>query len=152
MSEAASNRTPLALGVLKLTWIVDTDVLVALRHPVRSSRVAQWLAEKPEADLFLSVVTLGELQRYVGQVTKRTPSVAEEIRGWGKRTVQMFEDRLLPFDADAALLWGVLSQKLERSSIGLMIAATALTRNATVVTFRSSDFEAAGVLTANPFH
>lgn len=132
-------------------FLLDTNVLSALRRPERAPQVAAWLKSKPEDQLFLSVVTLGEIERGIAQQDARNPEFAGGLRAWLDRTTLLFSDRLLPFGPDEARLWGRLSAQIGHSGADLLIAATALTVGATVVTGNVRDFEPTGVLIENPF-
>ncbi len=132
-------------------YLLDTDVLSAVRRPDRAPQVAAWLAGKPEAALFLSVVTLGEIERGIAREEGRNPAFAADLRVWADRTVRVFADRLLPFGAAEARLWGRLAQRLGHGGADLMIAATALVRGATVVTGNVADFRPTGVEVESPF-
>ena len=132
-------------------YILDTNVISAIRRPDRAPQVAAWLRGKAEADLFLSVITLGEIERGIRAQEVRNPAFAADLRGWLDRTPRLFGDRLLPFTAQDAVIWGRLSQDLGHSGADLMIAASALARGATVVTGNVEDFRPTGVLLENPF-
>ncbi len=134
-----------------MKFLLDTDVLSAARRPESALRVAAWLASKPEEDLCLSVVTLGEIERGIARQTRRDPEFATELRARIDRTVRLFADRLLPFGAEEARIWGRLSAKLGHDGADLLIAATALAQGAVVVTGNVSDFEPTGVEVENPF-
>ena len=134
-----------------MKFLLDTDVLSASRWPARAVAVAAWLKSKPEEDLYLSVVTLGEIERGIALQARRQPEFAAELRAWIDRTVRLFADRLLPFGPEEARIWGRLSAKLGHDGADLQIAATALTQGAVVVTGNASDFEPAGVEIENPF-
>lgn len=134
-----------------MIWLLDTNVLSALRRPERAPQVAAWLAGKPDEALFLSVVTLGEIERGIALQQSRNPAFAADLRLWLDRTMLLFADRLLPFDAEAARIWGGLSARLGHPGADLMIAATALARGATVVTGNTADFLPTGVMLENPF-
>jgi toxin FitB len=133
-----------------LIYILDTNVLSALRRADRAPHVVRWLADKPDDALFLSVITLGEIERGIAQQTQRDPTFAHDLRIWLDRTVQLFADRILPFDADAARIWGQLSARIGNAGADLQIAATALARNATVVTGDRA-FLATGARVQSPF-
>ena len=105
--------------------LLDTNVLSALRRPDRSPKLLIWLADRPETDLFLSVITLGEIERGITQQRRRSPAFADDLRAWLDRTVTLFADRILPFDAAAARHWGRLSANLGHDGADLLIAATA---------------------------
>ena len=132
-------------------YILDTNVISAIRRPDRAPQVAAWLRGKAEADLFLSVITLGEIERGIRAQEARNPAFAADLRGWLDRTLRLFGDRLLPFTTQDAVIWGGLSQDLGHSGADLMIAASALARGATVVTGNVEDFRPTGVLLENPF-
>lgn len=132
-------------------YILDTNVISAIRRPDRAPQVAAWLRGKAEADLFLSVITLGEIERGIRAQEVRNPAFAADLRGWLDCTLRLFGDRLLPFTAQDAVIWGRLSQDLGHSGADLMIAASALARGATVVTGNVEDFRPTGVLLENPF-
>lgn len=132
-------------------YIIDTNVISAVRRPERAPRVAAWLRGKAEQDLFLSVITLGEIQRGIHQQEARDPGFALDLRAWLDRTVLLFSDRLLPFGADDARIWGRLSAEIGHNGADLMIAASALRHGAVVVTGNVSDFVPTGVAVENPF-
>jgi predicted nucleic acid-binding protein len=132
-------------------YLLDTNVISAVRRPDRAPRVAAWLHGKPEASLFLSVITLGEIERGIRVQERQNPAFAADLRIWVDRTVRLFSDRLLPFGAEEARIWGRLSQDIGHGGADLMIAATALAHGATVVTGNIEDFLPTGVALENPF-
>ncbi|PTE12679.1 type II toxin-antitoxin system VapC family toxin [Pseudogemmobacter blasticus] len=132
-------------------YILDTNVLSAVRRPDRAPKVAAWLRGKPEQELFLSVITLGEIERGIHLQERRDPGFAQDLRAWIDRTVLLFSDRLLPFDAEDARIWGRLSATIGHNGADLMIAASALRHGATVVTGNVSDFAPTGAVLENPF-
>ncbi|MDR9429050.1 type II toxin-antitoxin system VapC family toxin [Salibaculum sp.] len=132
-------------------YVLDTNVLSALRRPDRAPKVANWLREQPERQLFLSVITLGEIERGIAQQEQRNPEFAADLRAWIDRTLLLFGDRLLPFGPEEARLWGRLSARLGHSGADLLIAATALSHGAIVVTGNVTDFEPTGVEIVDPF-
>lgn len=131
--------------------ILDTNVLSALRRPERSPVVAGWLARQRDEELFLSVITLGEIERGIVRQEQVNPPFARDLRDWMMRTVTLFSDRLLPFGSDEALIWGRLSARLGHSGADLLIAATALARDAVVVTGNVADFRPTGCRIEDPF-
>ena len=132
-------------------FVLDTNVISAVRRPDRAPRVAAWLNGKSEQALFLSVITIGEIERGIRQKEMRDPAFANDLRTWLDRTVLLFSDRLLPFDAEDARIWGRLSAEIGHTGADLMIAASALRHTATVVTGNVSDFAPTGVRIENPF-
>ena len=132
-------------------YLLDTNVISAVRRVDRAPQVAAWLRSKAEGDLFLSVITLGEIERGIRAQERLNPSFAADLRIWADRTLMLYRDRLLPFGAEEAQLWGRLSQDIGHGGADLMIAATALSHGATVVTGNIEDFRPTGVALENPF-
>ncbi|PZQ96083.1 MAG: VapC toxin family PIN domain ribonuclease [Cereibacter sphaeroides] len=132
-------------------YLLDTNVISAVRRPDRAPQVAAWLRGKADQDLFLSVITLGEIERGIRQQEARNPNFAADLRGWLDRTLTLFSDRLLPFGAEEALIWGRLSAEIGNTGADLLIAATALARDAVVVTGNVEDFRPTGARIENPF-
>lgn len=132
-------------------YILDTNVLSAVRRPDRAPQVRAWLATRSGTDLYLSVITLGEIERGIRQQEKVNPAFAADLQSWLDRTMLIFADHILEFGAEDARIWGRLSCEIGHSGADLMIAATALKHGATVVTGNASDFFPTGVLVENPF-
>ena len=132
-------------------YILDTNVISAVRRKDRAPKVAAWLQGKAEQDLCLSVITLGEIERGIRQQETRDPDFARDLRAWLDRTVLLFSDRLLPFEAEDARIWGRLSAEIGHNGADLMIAASALRHAATVVTGNTRDFAPTGVALEDPF-
>ncbi|MFN3662223.1 type II toxin-antitoxin system VapC family toxin [Yoonia sp.] len=132
-------------------YILDTNVIYAVRRPDRAPQVAAWLRGKAEHDLFLSTITLGKIERGIRQLDTHDPTFARDLRNWLDRTVLLFSDRLLAFGAEDARIWGRLSADIGNNGADLMIAATAIHHGAVVVTGQVSDFAPTGVSVENPF-
>ena len=132
-------------------YLLDTNVLSALRRPDRAPQITNWLQTKPEDQLFISVVTLGEIERGIVLQEGHNPDFARDLRSWIDRTSLLFADRLLPFGPEEARIWGRLSARIGHNGADLQIAATALAQGAIVVTGNVSDFEPTGVEIENPF-
>lgn len=102
--------------------------------------------------LWLSVVTVGELRRGVDLIRHRGDDVqADKLEVWLSRLVRDYRDSILPFDLDAAQVWGRLRVPHPENSLDKQIAATALQHDLTVVTRNTGDFAATGVRLLNPF-
>ena len=132
-------------------YIIDTNVLSAARRPERAPQVAAWFEGKPETTLFLSAITLSEIERGIHQQERTNPGFAHDLRLWLDRTTLVFGDRILDFGGEDARIWGRLSAELGHTGADLMIAATALRHGATVVTRNTSDFAPTGVALEDPF-
>ncbi|EPX75584.1 type II toxin-antitoxin system VapC family toxin [Salipiger mucosus] len=134
-----------------MIYILDTNVISAVRRADRAPQVAAWLAQQAEAELYLSVVTVGEIERGIRLQEPRNAEFARDLRLWMERTTTVFADRLLPFTSEDARIWGELSARIGHAGADLMIAAQGLARDATVVTGNGSDFRPTGVRLLDPF-
>ena len=132
-------------------FLLDTNVISAVRRSGRAPQIAAWLRSKPENSLFLSAITIGEIARGIARAEARDPEFAADLRAWLDQTVQVFADRILAFDAEDARIWGRLSQQIGHPGADLMIAATALRHDAVVVTGNVDDFAPTGARIENPF-
>jgi len=132
-------------------FLLDTVVLSELRKRNRNAGVVAWMTERASADLFVSVVTVGEIERGIARQRERDPAFAIALHEWFDRTLTLWGERILPFDLGAARRWGRLSAELGHDDADVMIAATALERGLTVVTRNVRRFQPTGVATLNPF-
>ena len=131
-------------------FLLDTDVLSALRRRERHPGAVRWVETQRTADLYISVVTVGEIERGITQQQPRDPSFAGELALWLDRVLAWYSDRILIVDAATARRWGQLSATLGHDGADLLIAATALEHGLTVVTRNVRHFEPTGVPTLNP--
>ena len=132
-------------------YLLDTDVVSAFRRPDRHPGPTAWLQAQRPSDLYLSAVTIGEIERGIAQQRRRDPSFASELSDWLDRILAWYGDRVLDIDVPTARRWGRLSGDFGHESADLIIAATALEHGLTVVTRNVREFEPAGVEVFNPF-
>ena len=132
-------------------FLLDTVVLSELRKRRPSAQLLGWLGRQSDGDLFLSVVTLGEIERGIEKQRKLNPEFAAELTRWLAATQTLYADRILPVSAPIARRWGALSAQLGYDGADLLIAATAITHGLTVVTRNVKHFTPNGVKVLNPF-
>ena len=134
-----------------MSFLLDTDILSALRRRNRNPLVAAWLESQRTADLHLSVVTIGEVERGIARQRDRDPAFARELADWLDKVLTWYGDRVLAVDTGTARRWGQLCQQLGHTNADLLIAATALEHGLTVVTRNTRHFEPTGAQVINPF-
>ena len=132
-------------------YLVDTNVLSELRRPKRSPSVVAWFASVAADDLFLSVLTLGEVRRGIESLRVKDPKAAGVLERWFNGIFADFSDKILAVDLAVAEQWGRLSIRQPLPSIDGLLAATALVHDLTMVTRNTADFERSGVTLLNPF-
>lgn len=134
-----------------MSWLLDTNVISELTRPAPRPEVARWLTEH-EDDLFLSVLTLGEIQKGITSLAdsvrrrRLTSWLEQEIRPW-------FAGRILPVDELVALRGGRLLAKAGQPlpAVDSLIAATALEHGLTLVTRNTQDMARTGASVFNPW-
>ena len=132
-------------------FLLDTIVLSELRKRERHPNVVRWLTDQAADTLYLSSVTIGEIERGIIRQRGKDPAFAEALESWLDRTIHIYADRILPVDTRIARRWGGLSARIGNDSADLLIAATALEHGLVVVTRNVRHFEPTGVALVDPF-
>ena len=131
-------------------YLLDTNVVSELRRIKPHGGVVNWIQSIDDSELFISAVTLAEIQAGIEITKEQDPVKAREIETWLDQVADTFQ--VLPMDGGVFRRWARL---MHRASDTLyedaMIAATALTHNLKVVTRNVADFKSFGVALLNPF-
>ena len=137
-----------------MSYLLDTCVVSELSRPRPNSGVVAWMSEADAVGLYLSAITVAEVQRGTLRlpVGKRRTSLSQ----WSENLRQSFAGRVLPIDEAVALRWADIAARAEQSGrpgsfADGLIAATALDRGLTLVTRNVADFEPFGVSLLNPW-
>ncbi len=136
-------------------YLIDTNVVSETRKKERANpgvlRFFDRIAASGEP-VHLCVVSVGELRRGVELIRHRGDAdQAERLDGWLTMILDQYGDNILPFEADAAQVWGRLRVPNPENELDKQIAAIALVNDLTVVTRNTADFEGTGVKLINPF-
>jgi len=134
-------------------FLLDTNVISELRQgkPNPSAEVRNWAAQHRASKLYLSAITILELEKGVLLLERRTPPQGAALRVWLNGVRAAFAGRILPFTDQAASLCAALHVPDPRSERDAMIAATALEHGFTVATRNTQDFVKTGVQLVNPW-
>ncbi|MDD4976484.1 MAG: type II toxin-antitoxin system VapC family toxin [Bacteriovorax sp.] len=138
-----------------MTLLLDTNVVSELRKAKTGKinpNIKAWAQSVSPSDLFLSAITLLELEMGIGLIERRDPAQAALLRTWlNHHVLPAFEGRILAVDSAVALCCGKLHVPDPRAERDALIGATALVHNMVVVTRNVEDFEPLGVKILNPW-
>ena len=138
-----------------MSFLLDTSVISELVKKNPHGPVIHWISEQDESLLFLSIITIGELEKGIAKL----PASARKskLQTWVRRDLAgRFGARVLPIDIQTATRWGALAGESEKRGkplpvIDSLIAATALLHDLAVVTRNTEDFERCNVTCINPW-
>ena len=132
-------------------WLLDTMVISELRKQAPDAMVVSWLSSVPENNIYLSVVTISEIQHGIVQQRPKDAVFSERLRYWLDTLLKSYADRILPVTPEIACRWGELSALVGHDGGDVIIAATALQHGLTVVTRNERHFQPFKVAIVNPF-
>jgi predicted nucleic acid-binding protein len=135
--------------------VLDTNVISETMRRVPKAAVVEWLDSQPANDLFLCTPVLAEIYYGVARLDESMRK-SNLLRSYRQIVAEVFEGRILPFDAPAAEAYGELVAELESEGnpitvIDAMIAAIAQSNAATLATRNTAHFTKTGVTLVNPF-
>jgi len=134
-----------------LTYLIDTNVLSEVRRPRRDPNVDRWLSMTRPSDLFVSVLTLGEIRRGIERLRARDEAQSAVFETWLGEVETVFDDRVLGIDGSVAQTWGRISASDPLPAVDGILAATALTHGLVVVSRDRRPFERVGVPWLDPW-
>ncbi len=131
-------------------FLLDTNVVSELRKPRLHGAVLAWMQSVADNDLYLSAVTVGEIQTGIELTREQDSAKAAEIEAWVEMVTASY--RVLPMDGQTFRIWARLMQRKSGTLYeDAMVAATAIIHSLTVVTRNVADFSSFGVTLLNPF-
>ncbi len=133
-----------------MTFLLDTNVISQLGRRKPDPGVLRWIAGVRPDELYLSVLTLGELRRGAELLRRHDERAATSLNSWIGETVHDYRDRLQPVTVEIAERWALLNVP-RLPTVDSLLAATALVHDWTLVTRNTADVERTGVRTLNPF-
>lgn len=137
-----------------MRYLLDTCFISELIKSKPNVGVLNWLQDKEESALFLSVLTLGEIKKGISKLPDSKKK--KELTKWLAELEKRFEDRIIPVDADVSLKWGLIQGELEQNgksmpTVDALIAASALAHNLTVITHNGKDIRRSKVEVFDPW-
>ena len=131
-------------------FLLDTNVVSELRRPRPHGAVLDWIADVPAEQLFVSAVTVGEIQAGIEITREQDVTKAEELEVWLDKMLASYS--VLPMDATTFREWArLMHRRADTITEDAMIAATAIVHRLTVATSNVRDFAQLGVDLQNPF-
>lgn len=134
-----------------MNYLLDTCVISELIAKAPNERVVKWIDSQEDERLFLSVITIGEIQRGIARLSdsQRKYRLQVWLRDW---LFSRFQNRILDVTLDVMLCWGDLTaQGRTLPAINSLIAALALHHDFYLVTRNVKDFEGTGVKIVDPW-
>lgn len=138
-----------------MKYLLDTCLISELIKKVPNAAVVHWLDEQDEQSLFLSVLTIGELQNGISKLAASARK--DELQVWVEHDLTLrFTGRVIDIEMEAVLIWGRLQGESEQRGESLpvmdsLIAATAVAHGLVVVTRNVKDLERCQVRVCNPW-
>lgn len=135
-----------------MSYLIDTNVISEVgKGPRCDSHVARWYATLTDADLYLSVLVLGEIRRGLESSRIRQPERGQRLEQWLRSVHRAFQNRILPIDQAVADEWGRMSAVRSIPAIDGLLAATAKVNGLILATRNIADVRGLGADVVNPF-
>lgn len=135
-----------------MSYLLDTNAISELRKGKRAdANVTAWFADVADEEIFLSVLTIGEIRRGIESVRRRDPDSAAALDRWLNLVSEVHGDRVVPIDRAIGEEWGRMNVPDPLPVVDGLLAATARVRGLTLVTRNVADVEATGIESFDPF-
>jgi predicted nucleic acid-binding protein len=134
-----------------VSYLLDTNALSELHKRKPDPRVTDWFETAPTAELYVSCLTVGEIRRGIERLQRKDEVRARGTERWLAALRIFYRDRIVDVDVEIAECWGRIDAAAALPPVDGLLAATALTRDWTVVTRNVRDFARSGVRVLNPW-
>ncbi len=139
-----------------MKYILDTCVISELIKPRPSSNVVYWVNSHPEENLYLTSITIGEIQRGISKLTKSKKRT--NLQNWlESELIVRFEKRILGFGLPESKIWGKIQAQTEKNGAKMpildgLMASIAIVQNMGIATRNIGDMEVSGATLINPWN
>jgi predicted nucleic acid-binding protein len=135
-----------------MNFLIHTCLISEFKKPQPEPKVISWLSDQFEESLYLSVITIGEIQRGISLLADSRKKT--ELESWLHSLIIRYNGRILGLDSEELTFWGEMVAELEKRGrilplMDSLIAVTALSHDLTLVTRNETDFEGTGVRVLN---
>lgn len=135
-----------------MSYLLDTNIISEVRKGQRCDPyVGSWFAALDEGEIFLSVLTLGEIRSGIERVRTKEPARAVALARWLDQLQGSYADQILAIDDAVADAWGRMTAVRSLPTVDALIAASAKVRRMTLATRNVSDMAGLDVRVLNPF-
>jgi len=134
-----------------LNYLLDTNAASEPKRKHPDPKAAAWLREVDQERLYVSVLTLGEIEHGIIRLAQKNAAAAEIFREWARGIRLDFAERIIDVDLEIAETWGRITARRSFPVIDSLLAATAIVRGMTLVTRNVRDIADTGVKILNPW-
>ena len=135
-----------------MNYLIDTNIISEVRKGGKCDpNVASWYNKIEDANLYLSVLVIGEIRKGIERVRLKDKAQANAIENWLGAVDKAFGERILPIDRTVANEWGRLNAGRPLPAVDGLLAATAKVHRMTLVTRNTADLVGLDVRILNPF-
>ena len=136
-------------------YLIDTCLISELRRPVPSESVKNWFQTCEENQLFISVLTIGEIK--YGMQRLQSGKKKDDLEEWFNQVIDSYSNRILPITQHICITWAIMRSTAENKGLQLsvidgLLAATAKEHNLILVTRNIKDFKPTNIHIINPWN
>ena len=134
-----------------MNYLLDTNIVSELRKRNPDSRVLAWYEKARPTEIFLSVLTIGEIRLGIERLRGKDAAQTRRLEQWLHGLYTAYSDHIIGVDTETAEEWGRINVPDPLPVIDGLLAASAKVRGWTLVTRNTSDVASSGVQLLNPF-
>jgi len=134
-----------------MAYLLDTNIVSEISKRTPNAGVLQWFGATEDTDLFLSVITLGEIRKGIEQKRRSDPGRAGRLERTLETIRTDYRGRIIPVSEEVAEEWGRMCMIYPNHPVDNLLSATASIHHLTLVTRNLRDVEMHAISTLNPF-